>query len=109
MALEITYLNEDAPTPRLVVHQRLFVTADRRRLVPDGHAEAAFLFCGEGQEVLQNDFEALELDESCGKVVAVKPEPPAAEASGGEGASEGNDEDKPKAKRSRSAGSRRKR
>ncbi len=64
--LKITYINQQAPAPKVRPSIRLYETADRRRLVPEGHPASAFLFCGEGQEVSQAAFEAHELDESVG-------------------------------------------
>ncbi len=68
MGLTIEYLSEQAPAPKVRVDARLWATADGKRLVPDGHPEAAVLFCAAGREVAKADFERFELDESLGEV-----------------------------------------
>lgn len=62
--LTITTINEQAPHPKLTVNARLYVTADGERLVGEGNADAAFLFCAPGQEVAKADFERYTLDDS---------------------------------------------
>lgn len=39
----------------VVADKRLWLTADRERAVPEGSAEAAFLFCSPGDEVSDED------------------------------------------------------
>ena len=75
MALKITYIKEQAPAPKVVASKRLYRTADGERLVPEGHADAAFLFCAPGQEVPRAEFEEYELDRSLGKAVVAEDEP----------------------------------
>ena len=72
--LTITYLNKKAPAPRVLIADRLWETRDGKRLVPDGHPDAALLFCAPGHEVAQADFEAFELDESIAKPTVLKAE-----------------------------------
>jgi hypothetical protein len=72
MALKITYINEDAPSPKVRIDERLWQTADRERLVPDGHPDAAFLFCAPGQEISKVEFDRFKLDSLAGKVEAVE-------------------------------------
>lgn len=106
MGFKIVYPNPAAPAPVVRIGVRLFETADKARLVPDGHADAAFLFCGEGDEVDRASFEAHELDGSLGALEEVAeltgaPPPEASEsndaaAPGGEAEAEA---EKPKAKR----------
>ena len=62
MALKIEYINQEAPSPKVAVDQRLYRTADGTRLVPEGHPDAAFLFCTPGHEVSREEFERFELD-----------------------------------------------
>lgn len=64
MALEITYIKQQAPEPKVVASERLYKTADGKRLVPEGHPDAAFLFCTPGREVPKEAFEGYELDAS---------------------------------------------
>lgn len=71
MALEITYINPEAPASQVVVNARLCVSRDGKRLVPDGHPDAAFLFCTPGREVSKEAFEGYELD---GSVSGMAPE-----------------------------------
>lgn len=71
MALKITYLNPNAPEEKVMVGVRLWETADRARLVPEGHAEAAFLFCAPWQEVSKAAFELHQLDPSLGDLQPV--------------------------------------
>lgn len=61
MALKVTYINEQAPQPRITVNERLYRTRDGR-LVLEGHPDAAFLFCAPGTEVDAAEFERLTLD-----------------------------------------------
>ena len=42
---------------------RLFLTADRSRLVPEGHAEDSFLFASPGDPVKEADAKRLHLSE----------------------------------------------
>lgn len=70
MALEITYIKPSAPAPMVKINARLCVSQDGKRLVPDGHLDAAFLFCTPDTEVSKEAFERYELDESVGGVVA---------------------------------------
>jgi hypothetical protein len=61
MGLEIIRLT--APVkPKVKVNQRLFRTADGKRLVGDGHPDAAFLFCTPSMEVDAAEFDRFELD-----------------------------------------------
>lgn len=62
MTLKIEYIKKEAPKPTIVVNQRLCVSDDGKRLVPDGHPDAATLFCIPGREVDQAEFESYELD-----------------------------------------------
>jgi len=64
MALNISYIKQEAPSPKVTVDQRLYRTADNARLVPEGHPDAAFLFCTPGHEVSREEFERFELDPS---------------------------------------------
>lgn len=59
--LKITRVNEKAPNPKVVANQRLYRTHDGR-LVPEGHGDAAFLFCVPGREVDLAEFESYRLD-----------------------------------------------
>jgi len=68
MGFTITRLS--APVrPKVIVNARLFRTADGKRLVPDGHPDAAFLFTTLGDEVDAAEFDTFELDIE-GEVVA---------------------------------------
>jgi hypothetical protein len=61
MGLTITRLT--APVqPKVTVNARLYRTADNRRLVGEGHSDAAFLFCTPGDEVDAAEFDNFELD-----------------------------------------------
>lgn len=53
MALEVKKLDRPPGSPASVVEaeERLWLTADKEGLVPDGHADAAFLFCAPGQPI----------------------------------------------------------
>ena len=64
MALNISYIKQEAPSPKVAVDQRLYRTADGTRLVPEGHPDAAFLYCTPGHEVSREEFERFELDPS---------------------------------------------
>ena len=66
MGLSISYINQEAPSPKVRVDQRLYRTADNARLVPEGHPDAAFLYCTPGHEVSREEFERFELDPSLG-------------------------------------------
>ena len=61
MALKITYIKQAAPEPKVVASERLWKTADGKRLVPEGHLEARILFCAAGHEVSRAEFESMEL------------------------------------------------
>lgn len=64
MALKISYINQEAPSPKVKIDARLYRTRDDRRLVGEGHPDAAFLFCAPGNEVSREEFERYELDPS---------------------------------------------
>lgn len=49
MAIEI--VRHQPPVPRVRMDERLWYTADKERVVPEGDPEAAFLFCTPGKEV----------------------------------------------------------
>lgn len=56
MAFEIHKLDDPpAATQMLTATERLWLTADQQRLVPEGHEDAAFLFCTAGQQILRRD------------------------------------------------------
>jgi len=74
MALKISYINQEAPSPKVKVDARLYRTGDGSRLVPEGHPDAAFLFCTPGREVSQEEFERFELDPSLEPEVEAAPE-----------------------------------
>lgn len=77
MGLQITRLT--APVrPKIMVNMRLFRTADGKRLVPDGHLDAAFLYCIPGLEVDAAEFESfvLDVDTETVPVAEAKAEPP---------------------------------
>lgn len=57
--------------------ERIWLTADRERVVPDGSAEAAFLLANEGSEIPAAEAERLGL---AGRKAAAKPEDKQAEA-----------------------------
>lgn len=57
--------------------ERVWLTADKERVVPDGSAEAAFLLANEGDEIPADEVERLGL---AGKKAAAKPADKAAEA-----------------------------
>lgn len=63
MPLEIIKLPKPTMRPQIVASERLWRTKDGTRLVPDGHADAAILFCAPGQPVDKAEFEALTVDE----------------------------------------------
>jgi len=63
MALTITRLTTPAK-PKVTVNERLYRTADNKRLVGEGHLDAAFLFCTPGDEVDAAEFDSFELDEA---------------------------------------------
>lgn len=62
MGLKITRLTAPAPNPKITVNARLFRTADNKRLVGEGHPDAAFLFCTPGDEVDAAEFDTYQLD-----------------------------------------------
>jgi hypothetical protein len=65
----------------VVANERLWLTADRERVVKDGDPDAAFLLCAEGNELPRVDAERYGLVGGK-KQAAAKPkgdEPPAAE------------------------------
>lgn len=105
MTLNITRINQDAPRPKVAADQRLYRTAEGKRLVPEGHADAAFLFCAPGQEVDAEAFAAFELDVT--DVVSGEKVDRAAEAEGETAVPAGDEEDteekaaKPKADKRR--------
>jgi hypothetical protein len=76
MGLQITRLTVPA-APKVIVNARLFRTADCKRLVPDGHPDAAFLFATPGLEVDAAEFDSYQLDveEAEEPVAEVKAEP----------------------------------
>ena len=76
MAFEIMRL-ATLVRPKVMVNARLFRTADGKRLVPDGHPDAAFLFCTPGLEVDAEEFDSFELVEGPPEVPTetVKAEP----------------------------------
>lgn len=45
----------DPKTPMIIPQQKLWLTADKSRLVPDGHPDAAFLFCMPGRPILRSE------------------------------------------------------
>ncbi len=63
MALVIERLPREVSRPQVVANQRLWKTKDGKRLVPDGHPDAAFLFCIPGRKVDAAEFEALTVEE----------------------------------------------
>ena len=85
MALKISYIKQEAPTPKVIVGVRLYRTADNARLVPEGHPDAAFLFCTPRHEVSRAEFERFELDESLGDVTATEESDQAEPAGSAEG------------------------
>lgn len=84
MGLQISR-RETPGTAKVKVNQRLFRTADNKRLVGDGDPDAAFLYCTPGLEVEAAEFESFLLDVEGGviegavvePVVEEKAEPPA--------------------------------
>jgi hypothetical protein len=80
MPLTITRLTAPAQ-PKVTVNARLFRTADNKRLVGDGHPDAAFLFCTPGDEVDAEEFDRFDLDadveaEPVPEYKTLKAEPP---------------------------------
>lgn len=59
MALEITMVHDadKIPDGTIVADRRLWLTADRARVVEDGDPEARFLFCGPGRRISPADAE----------------------------------------------------
>lgn len=58
----------------IIAKQRLFLTADKSALVAEGDKRAAFLFCGEGDEILPAEHERFGLiDGKLPKGAAAKP------------------------------------
>lgn len=55
MALEIKQLDPQAQMHVVTAEERLWLTADRDRLVPEGHEDAAFLYCAVGQQIPADD------------------------------------------------------
>ena len=92
MALKISYINQEAPSPKVKVDARLYRTGDGSRLVPEGHPDAAFLFCTPGREVSQEEFERFELDPSLEPEVEVAP-PEENDQGEPEGSAEGQADD----------------
>ena len=68
---------EKATTDNYVATERIWLTADKERVVPDGSAEAAFLLANEGTEVPAAEVERLGL---VGRKAAAKPADKQAEA-----------------------------
>lgn len=58
MALTINQ-RKDQPMSKVTVDRRLWLTADKERLVEDGDKDAAFLWATEGREVLAEEAEAV--------------------------------------------------
>lgn len=61
MGLKIIH---DARQDVVVSAERLWLTADRERVVGEGHRDAAFLLCGKGGTLLRSEAERLGLVES---------------------------------------------
>lgn len=59
MAFEVTEKNETTAT--VTVGERLWLTADRERLVADGDPDAAYLFATPGQAVSRDEAERYRL------------------------------------------------
>lgn len=56
MALKIiTKVDIDPSLRKVIARERLFLTADRTRLVSQDQKDAAFLFCTPGVEILESD------------------------------------------------------
>jgi len=49
---------------RIIANERLWLTADRDHVVPEGHPDAAFLFAGAGKSIRRVDAERLGLVET---------------------------------------------
>lgn len=83
MAFEITRLPSPGAVPAQVVTavERLWLTEGRDRVVPDGHPDAAFLFCSPGDEI------PVSAAASVGLVEDVEPEPQVTAGGAGEGES----------------------
>lgn len=95
MALEISRLPKPDAVPGQTVSavERLWLTESRDRVVPDGHPDAAFLFCSPGDEIPVSTAAAVGLVEGADpepaeaeseEEAAAEPET-AAEATGGDG------------------------
>lgn len=85
MALDIKYIKKESPNPPVVIEARLCISGDGKRLVPDGHPDAAFLFCTPGNEVDKAEFERYELDASVGDAIAAEEGVAAATPPSGDG------------------------
>jgi hypothetical protein len=59
----------------MITTTRLFFSSDRRRVVPEGHRDAAFLFAAPGDEIPESDVERYGL-----KAVANTPNKAAAQS-----------------------------
>jgi hypothetical protein len=68
MALEI--ILRDTSQDIVVVGERLWLTADRERVVKDGDPEAAFLLCGDGGQITRSDAERYGLIDGPGNPTA---------------------------------------
>ena len=62
MTLKIERIKPEAPRPQVVVDARLCIASDGKRLVPDGHPDAAVLFCIPGRPVDAEEFDHYEVD-----------------------------------------------
>lgn len=58
----VEHLKPPPNAPTIVVNERLWLTRDGARLVPDGHPDAALLFCTPGRPVDKAEFERLGRD-----------------------------------------------
>lgn len=72
MGLKITLVDES--TPWVVAKERLWLTADRDRLVAEGDRDAAFLYAGVGKRFPRADAERLGLFEDAEVVADEEPE-----------------------------------
>lgn len=55
--LEVVKPEDEGFVPKIVVDRRLWLTADRERLVEDGDPEAAFLFATPGKRIPRDQAE----------------------------------------------------
>lgn len=67
--------------PPLIADRRLYLSADRTRVIEEGETGAAFLLVGQGVAIAPDEVKRLGLTESDGRVVLSKPpaEEPVAE------------------------------